>query len=138
MTCCDGTTSRLAWPAMVIDLRHHLGRLGERLAREHLERLGYRVVAANYRTRFGELDLVVCDDTWLVFVEVKTRRAGALQSSLQAVTADKRRRVRRMAAAWLVEAGDRPRSCELRFDVVGVTVDRHSRLVALDHLEAAF
>ncbi|MEA2128989.1 MAG: putative endonuclease, partial [Solirubrobacteraceae bacterium] len=51
---------------MVIDLRQHLGRVGERLAREHLERLGYRVVASNYRTRFGELDLVVCDDASLV------------------------------------------------------------------------
>ena len=43
-----------------------------------------------------------------------------------------------MAAAWLVEAGDRPRSCELRFDVVGVTVDRRRPPRALDHLEAAF
>jgi putative endonuclease len=123
---------------MVIDLRHHLGRVGERLACEHLERLGYRVVARNYRTRFGELDLIVCDDTWLVFVEVKTRRSGALESSVQAVSADKQRRVRSMAAAWLVEATDRPRSRELRFDVVGVTVDRNSRLVRLDHLEGAF
>lgn len=123
---------------MVIDLRHHLGRVGERLACEHLERLGYRVVARNYRTRFGELDLIVCDDTWLVFVEVKTRRMGALESSVQAVSADKQRRVRSMAAAWLVEATDRPRSRELRFDVVGVTVDRNSRLVRLDHLEGAF
>jgi putative endonuclease len=123
---------------MVIDLRHHLGRLGERLAREHLERLGYRVVASNYRTRFGELDLIVHDDTWLVFVEVKTRRVGALESSLQAVTAHKQQRIRRMAAAWLVDAPVRPRSRELRFDVVAVTVDRDSRLVELDHLEAAF
>ena len=123
---------------MVIDLRHHLGRVGERLAREHLERLGFRVVASNYRTRFGELDLIVCDDTRLVFVEVKTRRAGALESCVQAVTPQKRQRVRRMAAAWLVEATDRPRSRELRFDVVGVTVDQHSRLVRLDHIEAAF
>ena len=123
---------------MVIDLRHHLGRVGERLAREHLERLGYRVVAANHRTRFGELDLIVCDDTWLVFVEVKTRRAGALESSVQAVSADKQQRVRRMAIAWLAEAPDRPRSRELRFDVVAVTVDRHSRLLRLDHIEAAF
>lgn len=123
---------------MAIDLRHQLGRDGERLAREHLERLGYRVVAANYRTRFGELDLIVCDDTWLVFVEVKTRRAGALESSIQAVSPEKCRRVRGMAAAWLVEAADRPRSRELRFDVVAVTVDRDGRLVRLDHLEAAF
>ena len=123
---------------MVIDLRQHLGRVGERLAREHLERLGYRVLASNHRTRFGELDLIVCDDESIVFVEVKTRRAGALESSLQAVSPTKQRQVRAMAAAWLVEATDRPRARELRFDVVGVTVDHNSRLVALDHLEAAF
>ena len=123
---------------MVIDLRHHLGRVGERLAREHLERLDYRVVAGNYRTRFGELDLIVCNATWLVFVEVKTRRAGAMESAVQAVSPTKQRRVRAMAAAWLVEATQRPRSRELRFDVVAVTVDRDGRLVRLDHLEAAF
>ncbi len=124
--------------AMVIDLRQHLGRVGERLAHEHLERLGYRVVATNYRTRFGELDLIVCDDASLVFVEVKTRRAGAMQSALQAVPPTKQKRVRAMAAAWLVEAVDRPRSRELRFDVVAVTVDHSGRLVRLDHLEGAF
>ncbi len=43
-----------------------------------------------------------------------------------------------MAAAWLVEAADRPRVDDLRFDAVGVVVDAQGRLVALDHLEAAF
>ena len=73
-----------------------------------------------------------------MFVEVKTRRDGALESSVQAMTPTKQRRVRAMAAAWLVEAPERPRSRELRFDVVGVTVDRNGLLVRLDHLEGAF
>ncbi len=124
---------------MSSDLRQHLGRLGEDLALEHLERLGYRRLARNHRTRFGELDLIVCDDERLVFVEVKTRRAsGGAGSAIEAVSPDKRRRVRAMAAAWLAETTDRPRSRELRFDVVGVTVDRDGRLVRLDHVEAAF
>ncbi len=116
-----------------------MGRVGERLALEHLERLGYRRVTQNHRTRFGELDLIVCDDDRLVFVEVKTRSAsGRAGSAIEAISRDKQRRVRAMAAAWLAETSDRPRSRELRFDVVGVTVDRHGRLVRLDHLEAAF
>jgi len=124
---------------MATDLRQHLGRVGERLAIEHLRRLGYRLVAQNHRTRFGELDLIVCDDTWLVFVEVKTRRVSARAgSALEAIPPPKQRQVRSMAAAWLAETIDRPRSRELRFDVVAVTVDRHGRLVALDHVEAAF
>jgi putative endonuclease len=123
---------------MATDLRHHLGRVGERLALEHLERLGYRLVARNHRTRFGELDLIVCDDTTIVFVEVKARRVGAVVGALESVPPRKQRQVRSMAAAWLVEATDRPRSRELRFDVVAVTVDRHGTLARLDHLEAAF
>ena len=118
------------------DPRHHLGALGERLAAQHLERLGYDVVARNHRTRFGELDLVVCDEHTLVFVEVKTRRgAGRPWDNLDD---RKRRQVRRMAAAYLAEVDDRPRSKELRFDAVGVTVDAAGGLVALDHLEGAF
>ncbi len=123
--------------AMVIDLRQHLGRLGERLGREHLERLGYRVVASNYRTRFGELDLIVCDDTTIVFVEVKARRVEAAVPPLQSVPPCKQRQVRRMAAAWLVESSDRPRARELRFDVVGVLV-RGDRPALVTHLRAAF
>jgi putative endonuclease len=123
---------------MTTDLRQHLGRVGERLALDHLERLGLRLVARNFRTRWGELDLIVCDDVTIVFVEVKARRAGAVAGPLQAVPPSKQRQVRRMAAAWLAETNGRPRVGELRFDVVGVTVDRHGALVRLDHLEAAF
>ena len=124
---------------MSSDVRAHLGRLGEDLALEHLERLGFRVLERNYRTRYGELDLVVCDDATIVFVEVKTRRLGASTgSALESISPLKQRQVRGMAAAWLVDSSDRPRSAELRFDVVGVTVDHAARLVRLDHLEAAF
>jgi putative endonuclease len=123
---------------MVIDLRQHLGRVGERLALEHLERLGYRRLARNHRTRFGEIDLVVCDDDTIVFVEVKARRADAVAGALESVPPRKQRQVRSMAAAWLVETTDRPRARDLRFDVVAVTVDRHGTLVRLDHLEDAF
>jgi putative endonuclease len=124
---------------MSSDLRQHLGRLGEALALEHLERLGFRVLAQNHRTRFGEIDLIVCDDATIVFVEVKARRLDASAgSALESVPPRKQRQVRGMAAAWLVESSDRPRSRDLRFDVIAVTVDDGGRLVRLDHVEAAF
>ncbi|MDX6678119.1 MAG: putative endonuclease [Solirubrobacteraceae bacterium] len=124
---------------MSSDLRQHLGRLGEDLALEHLQRRGFRLVDRNYRTRFGELDLIVSDDTTIVFVEVKARRVCATAgSALESVPPRKQRQVRGMAAAWLVERTERPRSRDLRFDVVAVTVDTSERLVRLDHLEAAF
>jgi len=124
---------------MSSDLRQQLGRLGEDLALEHLERLGFRRVARNYRTRFGELDLIVCDDDTIVFVEVKARRVSASAgTAVESVPQRKQRQVRGMAAAWLVECTGRPRSRDLRFDVVAVTVDDAGALVRLDHLEAAF
>lgn len=122
---------------MSTDQRQLLGRQGEDLAAEHLERLGYRILARRHRTRFGEIDLVAADDATLVFCEVKTRRQGS-GTPWDALTPVKQAQVRRMAAAWLVEAPDRPRVDDLRFDAVGVVVDAHGRLVALDHLEAAF
>lgn len=122
---------------MSTDLRQHLGRQGERLAAEHFERLGYRILARRHRTRFGELDLVAADGSTLVFCEVKSRRAGS-GSPWDALTPAKQAQVRKMAAAWLVEAPDRPRADDLRFDAVGVVVDARGNLVSLDHLEAAF
>jgi putative endonuclease len=116
-----------------------LGRRGEDLAAAHLERLGYRILARNHRTRFGELDLVATDpaNETLVFCEVKARRAGTA-SPWHNLHDHKRRQVRTMAAAWLAEVTERPWSAELRFDAIGVTLDAAGDLVRLDHLEAAF
>ena len=132
-------THRHTVAAMAIDPRRHLGDIGEKLALEHLQRLGYALVARNHRTRWGELDLVVHDGRSLVFVEVKTRRAGrAGRGPWEALHERKQGRVRRMAAAYLAEVTDRPRAAEIRFDAVGVVIDARGRLVRLDHVEAAF
>jgi putative endonuclease len=123
--------------AVSTDLRHSLGRAGEALAAEHLERLGYAVLARNLRTRWGELDLVVYDGRALVFVEVKTRRAGSWDP-VDAFSPRKRDQVRRMASMWLAEASDRPFGARLRFDAIAVVVDARGKLMRLEHLEDAF
>ena len=121
------------------DLRHHLGRIGERLALEHLLRLGYSLVARNHRTRYGEIDLVMHDDSTLVFVEVKTRRASsARREPWEALHPRKQRQVRAMGLAFLAEVAERPRTPDLRFDAIGVVIDPRGRLLRLDHLEDAF
>jgi putative endonuclease len=121
---------------MSTDPRHHLGRLGERLAAEHLERLGYDVVARNHRTRYGEIDVIACDGATLVFCEVKTRRGRG--EPWEALHPAKRAQVRRMARAYLSETPGRPRASMLRFDAIGVVIDARGRLARLDHLEGAF
>jgi len=123
--------------------RRAIGVLGERIAREHLTRAGYSIVDANFRTRFGELDLVAADDRSLVFLEVKSRIAGTARGPngpLDAIGPRKRARVRAMAREWLVSeaAASRPRRPELRFDAIGILLTRSGRLVSLEHVENAF
>ena len=126
---------------MSSDRRRDRGALGERIAAEHLEHRGDSIVARNFRTRRGELDLVAVDERALVFCEVKTRVAGGSSGPdgpLDAIGPDKRRRLRALALEWLATTTDRPHRADLRFDAIGVTLTRQGRLLALEHLEAAF
>jgi putative endonuclease len=126
---------------MSSDPRRTRGDLGERIAAEHLEHRGYRIVARNARTRNGELDLVAVDDRALVFCEVKTRVVGGASgptSPLEAIGTQKRRRLRALACEWLATTADHPRRADLRFDAIGVILSARGELLALEHLEAAF
>jgi putative endonuclease len=121
------------------DSRQRLGARGEQMAAAHLERLGYRILARNHRTRWGELDLIAQHRGLLAFVEVKTRRASAAAGTpFEAVDRRKRTQVRRIAAGWLSTVADRPHVDHLRFDVIGVTVDDAGRLLELEHREGVF
>lgn len=95
-----------------------LGRTGEGIARRHLERKGYRIVAEGYRLHRGEIDLVAADGETLVFVEVKTRRGPDLGLPEEAVTPAKQRQIRRVAREYLMEKGLGDVVC--RFDVLAV------------------
>ena len=119
--------------------RQTIGRAGEELACEHLARFGFEILQRNYRSRFGELDVIAFDGRTLVFCEVKARRwPGRAGRALEAIDARKRAQVRRIARQWLHEHSPRPRPALLRFDAIGVTFDRAGALVALEHLEGAF
>jgi putative endonuclease len=124
---------------MSSDPRHQLGALGERLAAEHLVRRGFRILERNYRTRWGELDIIAFDGATIAFCEVKTRRVdGGAGTPFEAIRQRKRARVRRMALSWLGATTDRPSARAIRCDAIGVTFDRSGRLVRIEHLEGAF
>ncbi len=126
------------------DPRRVLGAAGEELAARHLEARGLEIVDRNFRTRHGELDLVVRDERYLVFCEVKTRLLRASPDPLGplvAIGTRKQQRVRAMAREWLAGAHDRlGRSSppEIRFDAIGISLDPAGRLIELEHLEGAF
>ena len=124
---------------MSSNARQRLGALGEQLAVEHLTRRGYEILERNYRTRWGELDIVAYDGRTIAFCEVKARRAGFRAGTpFDAIHPRKRAQVRRMAGSWLAERPDRPFAPEIRCDAIGVTLDAGGQLVALEHLEGAF
>lgn len=87
--------------------RRILGDAGEHLAERALTELGWRIVARNPRTRYGEIDLVCHDGRGYVFVEVKTRRAGSFVSAIEAVGPQKLTRLIRLAEAWLALRNER-------------------------------
>jgi putative endonuclease len=127
------------------DSRRTLGACGEILAARWLHRRGYSVLARNVRTRHGEIDLIARDGRTLVFVEVKTRRVGgryairADQDPLLGLGPQQRRRLRRLAAAWLSDrSGPRPRTDAVRFDVIAVVVDTRGRTRRIKQVEGAF
>jgi putative endonuclease len=141
----DGQPDKPPADAPGADRRRALGRLGERLAAAHLQRLGFAILARNVRTRHGEIDLIAFDGDALVFVEVKARRTSKRwqlapeEQPLAWLRTRQRRRIRRLASAWLhAEARNRPAAHTIRFDAVGVVVDASDRLVCLDHVESAW
>jgi putative endonuclease len=123
--------------------RNRTGARGEALASDHLERAGYAVLERNARCgRIGELDIVAADRRCLVFCEVKTRVAGTSAGPagpLDAIGPHKRQRLRRLAAEWLrTRSHDYHRTAWIRFDAIGIVLDRQGRLLSLDHVEDAF
>ncbi len=98
--------------------RQQLGKQGETLACQELERLGYAVLARRYRTRAGEIDIIASDAGTVVFVEVKTRLDVSFGDPVEAVTPDKQRRVVAMATDYAARHELDETPC--RFDVVTV------------------
>ena len=114
--------------------RRERGQLGEDAAARYLESVGYRVLERNWRYRQWELDLVCQGRDGLVFVEVKTRAAGAMADPAGALNRDKQARLAKAAARYLSaqDAWDQP----YRFDLVTV-VDTGQGL-DVEHFENAF
>ena len=133
----------LVAPSPLVDGRRTLGARGEDEAAAHLERLGHAILGRNFRTRYGELDIVSAACRCLVFTEVKTRTAGGRSgpaTALEAVGPAKRRRLRLMVREWFRLRGGGHERCArgVRFDAIGVVLDSSRQLVTLDHVEDAF
>lgn len=113
------------------------GAWGEALAAKYLQKKRYKIVATNYRCRFGEIDLIVADRKYLVFVEVKLRKSDQFASAHEFVDSRKQDRIRTTAAFYLSEF-----STELqpRFDVIEIYAPQGTQTLhpEIHHMEDAF
>ena len=113
------------------------GAWGEALAAEYLRKKRYTVVASGYRCRFGEIDLIVKNKVFLVFVEVKLRKSADFARAMEYVDGRKQDRIRTTAALYLSE---NPTDLQPRFDVIEIYAPDGTQTLhpEIHHLEDAF
>ena len=115
--------------------RKTAGILGEVAAAKSYRKAGYRLIASNFRTRMGEIDLIAKGKGQLIFAEVKTRAEGSAVLPREAVTAQKQRRIIAAAKGYLEKFGDD--GCAIRFDVVEIYY-RGDEVTRVERIENAF
>ena len=114
-----------------------VGAWGEQIAAEYLRKKHYKLLAAGYRCRFGEIDLIVSDRKYLVFVEVKLRKSAQFAKALEYVDRRKQDRLRTTAEMYLSQ---NPTELQPRFDVIEIYAPEGMETVRPEiyHMEDAF
>jgi len=121
--------------------RRRTGQIAEDIVTQLLIDQDWEIVDRNARTRYGELDIIALDGPVLVFLEVKGARAGTHfgpEKPILSVDFTKQRQVRRLGTAWMAERREFPPFDDIRFDAVGVTLDRAGRALEIEHIKGAF
>lgn len=114
-----------------------VGTWGEALAAEFLQKKHFKLVAMNYRCRFGEIDLIVSNRKYLVFVEVKLRKSDKFAAAREFVDYRKQERLRSTAELYLSQ---NPTRLQPRFDVIEIYAPDGMDTIrpVINHLEDAF
>ena len=115
-----------------------LGAWGEALAAEYLRKNRYSIIAANYRCRLGEIDLIAENRNFLVFVEVKLRKSAAFAEAREFVDRKKQERLKQTALLYLAQHEDIAK--QPRFDVIEIYAPQGTatKRPEIYHLEDAF
>ena len=113
------------------------GAWGEALAADYLRKKRYELMAAGYRCRFGEIDLIVKNKKYLVFVEVKLRKSDRFASAMEYVDRRKQDRIRMTASMYLSQ---NETELQPRFDVIEIYAPQgmDTKKPEINHLEDAF
>jgi len=111
------------------------GKRGEGLAVDYLDKKGYKIIERNFRTRFGEIDIVCSDGETLVFVEVKTKIGHDFGEPEEMVNKNKISKVKRMGEVYLQDKG---LDCLCRVDMVAIVLKIDGKVERIEHYQAVY
>ena len=114
-----------------------MGAWGETLAAAYLKKKKYQILATGYRCRYGEIDLIVANRNYLVFVEVKLRKTNKFANAMEFVDYHKQNKLRTTASLYLAQ---NPTNLQPRFDVIEIYAPEGQGTInpKIQHLEDAF
>lgn len=102
--------------------KRKFGNIGEERVCEYLKHIGMDIIERNYRSRFGEIDIIAKDDETIAFIEVKTRTNSNFGTPAESVTLTKQRRISYTANEYVLK--NDLNDCDFRFDIVEVFKDK--------------
>ncbi|NLK49443.1 MAG: YraN family protein [Candidatus Cloacimonetes bacterium] len=114
-----------------------LARTGENLAAKYLLNKGYTLKCKNFRSKTGEIDLIMQDNQHLVFIEVKTRRYHSIDAALENINYTKRKRISQTAVQY-INQNPKYGKLQTRFDIVVLIYDEYTNTFSIKHLPDAF
>lgn len=114
-----------------------VGAWGEAVAAKYMQKKHYKLLATGYRCRFGEIDLIMCDRNFLVFVEVKLRKSSSFADAHEFVDSRKQNKLRTTASVYLSQY---PTQLQPRFDVIEIYAPEGTATAkpVIRHMEDAF
>lgn len=110
-----------------------IGSIGEELAVNYLKCKGYNILQRNYKTVYGEADIIAKDKETLVFIEVKTRSNLSFGYPFESVNLKKQERLRKIALYYLKNVNIQSL---IRFDVISINTE--NGLNKIEHIKDAF
>ena len=114
--------------------KQNTGKLGEDIAAKYLENKGYEIIARNYRKPWGEIDIIAEKKGTLVFVEVKTQKAGFEWRPEENITRHKKHQLSRIIATYIKERKI-PENQDWRIDVLAIELNFNSKNAHVEHIE---
>lgn len=112
-----------------------IGKIGENIARDFLKRMRFKILETNFRTPFGEIDLIALDKKTLVFVEVKTRTSKEFGHPYSAITYFKKKSIIKNALHYLYT--HKTENINTRIDVIAINLSENAVFERLEYLKSA-